>query len=447
MELLRGIPNKKVVVSWGTFDLANQSFVLIINTLLFSGFVEKVVMAGDERGKFVWGLMGAVSLGVVALCGPILGALADGRSCKKKVLVGSGCLCAAFTMALAFIPAGSPGDLSFAIIVACLLYIPANITYSLGENFLASFLPEISTRETMGRISAFGWAMGYVGAMILLIVLAIASNLFGIEHEHQYRPFLFFAGIWFAIMIIPTILYLPERKATRIPEPGECPVRAALQQFLRTIREASRFRDLATLLASFFLYGMGVQVISFFAGLIARENFGFGPAQLFIFCIVVTFWAVAAALFTGFIQDRAGHKATLLGFLGLWLVVSLGLLLITALKLAHGDAFPVWPVWVVGAGVGLGLGGIGTATRAAVGVLTPTQQTAEFFGLWGTTYKLAGVAGLPIFGWTWSTMGAVSSLIVLTSFFVLGGLLLWWRVNMERGAQTALAAEVEAATP
>ena len=426
------------MLSWGAFDLANQSFTLVINTLLFGIFVKEVVMAGEKTGDFVWSLMGSISLGVVAICGPILGALADARGWKKRLLIGTGIFCAILTACLYFLPSGAEAGIPLAVTLAFLIYVPANIAYSFGENFLASFLPEISDRKTMGRVSAIGWTMGYLGALLLLIALVVATTVFGINASSQFRPLLLFAGIWFAIMIVPTALFLPERAPAENSRSAH-PMRDALRQFGRTVRETSRFRDLASLFVSFFIYGMGVQVIIFFAGMIARGDFEFTTQQLFIFSVVVTLFAGVSAFGTGMIQDRIGHKATLLGFLALWTVVSGGLMLLAHIRLSAADpsSVPVWPVWAVGAGIGLGLGGIGTATRASVGVLTPSHRTAEFFGLWGTTYKLAGVVGLPLFGLVRSTVGKVPSLGVLTAFFVVGGLLVWRLIDMQRGSRTA----------
>lgn len=442
MNPLRGISNRREVLSWGSFDLANQSFTLIINTLLFGIFVKEVVMAGHESGKLVWGLMGSASLAVVAIGGPMVGAFADARGCKKKILVSTGCLCALLTMGLSLLPSSATTGLPLALLFALLLYIPANIAFNLGENFLASFLPEIADRENMGKISAFGWTMGYLGSLILLIGLIVAAFVFGLKEAHQFRPLLFFAGLWFALLMIPTILYLPENKPTTRAASEKGSLRKALAQFRSSFREASRFRDLSALLGSFFLYGMGVQVIIYFAGMIAEDGFGFEMSQLFIFSVIVTLSGGVGAIITGRLQDRLGHKATLLGFIALWAFVALGLLGLSWLRSSLGESFPDWPVWLVGGFLGLALGGIGTATRAAVGVLTPTQRTAEFFGLWGTTGKLAGVVGLPIFGWVWFKLGSVPSLAVLTTFFLAGATLIWRRLDMDRGIDTAR--EVEA---
>ncbi len=443
MNLLRGLPNLRTVLAWGCFDLANQSFTLLINTLLFGIFVGEVVMGGGAGADFAWSLMGSISLAIVAATGPALGALADAYGWKKRFLIASGVVCVALTATLAALPGAASVGATTALAVAFLVYIPANIAFNFSENFLSSFLPEIATRETMGKVSSIGWAMGYLGALILLVLLVVPTQLLGLEEPADWRPLFVFAAAWFAVMMIPTIRLLPE--APPVSAPPSRPVREAFRRLRRTAREAARFRDLATLLGSYFIYGMGMQVVIFFAGRIARADFGFEAGELVVFTGVITVFAGASALSTGLWQDHIGHKTTLGSFLALWTIVAAGLALTSYLRNAAADpaAFPAWPIWVVGIGVGVGLGGLGTATRASVGVLTPTPRTAEFFSLWGTTAKLAGVIGLPIFGAIRSQIGSVPSLAVLASFFLIGGLCVIRFVDMRRGERVAIEADAD----
>jgi len=439
------IPNLREVVAWGMFDLANQSFALIVNTLLFALFLKEAVLEGAEFADFAWSMMGSVSLGIVVVGGPMLGAVADARAAKKRFLVATGVACAVLTCSLALIPSAATVGLTAALLLAVLLYVPANVAFNFGENFLASFLPEIARRENMGLVSAFGWTMGYAGALILLALTALAASIWSLGEPEQFRPLLFFAGVWFAAMMIPTIRYLPEiARPLQLP-PGESAWHAGLRRLGRTIRHSADFLDLRSLLGAFLIYGMGMQVIVFFAGVIAREDFGFSTTKLVLFSGVVTLTAGAGAALTGAVQDRVGHKPTLLLFLLVWTATGAGLVWLTFWResVSNPETLPTWPVWLVGNGIGLGLGGMGTATRATVGVLTPSHRTAEFFGLWGCTYKLAGVAGLPVFGAIRSVFGSVPSLVVLTGFFLVGGAVVVAFLNLPRGMSTAEAAEEE----
>jgi len=438
----RGLPNPREVWAWGMFDLANQSFTLIINTLLFGIFLSEVVLNGHPNGDLAWSLFGSVSLGIVVILSPILGAMADARAAKKTFLIGTGISCAVLTCALGLVPSGESAGLGVALAVAALLYLPANIAFNVGENFLASFLPEIATRDTVGRISAIGWTMGYLGALSLLVLIAALSALIGIEETSQYRPLLVFAGLWFALMMAPTALLLRERARPDVEAQRSNAVRLAFSRLAQSWRQAAEFRDLLILLIAFLVYGMGVQVIVFFGGKIAKDDFGLPPVGQALFLVTITIAAAAAAIGVGRLQDRIGHARTLFIMLGVWIATALLMAGMVFLRAGAEDpaSFPRWPLWCVGIGVGLGLGGVGTATRAAVGALTPAHRAAEFFGLWGGTYKLAGVVGLPVFGAVRSLFGSGASFLILASFFVIGGVILAF-ADFRRGRAAADASE------
>jgi UMF1 family MFS transporter len=406
----RGLDNPKTVCAWGLYDLANQSFTLLINTLLFSIYFKKVVVGDDARGDALWSATFAGSMLLVVLASPLLGAIGDCRGWRKRFLVWTGIGCCLLTMAFGLI---GPG----AVVFAMLLYIPANFLYQIGENFLASFLPSVSTPRTIGRVSATGWAMGYVGALLLLVFTALGMLVFKLGDPADWRPFFVFAGIWFVLNMIPAALTLREPKPDRTHG-----VRTlAGEAFLRmkdTVGSARHFSQLVRFLAAFFVYGMGVQVIIAFASIIAND-FGFGSTKLVIYVLQLTVTAGAAAIATARFQDRIGAKPTVLIYLGIWSLSALGLLVMSLIP-----GCPEWPFWVVGNGIGFGIGGIGTASRSIVGRFAPPSKTGEFFGLWGMVYKLAAVVGVLSFGQVKAWIGMSWSLALLLGFFAVGFVLM-----------------------
>ena len=440
----RGLPNPREVFSWGMFDLANQSFTLLVNTLLFGPFLKLVVLDGHAAGDFYWSLAVSLSMLVVVVSGPVLGAWADAAAMKKRFLVASAAVCVAFTIALGFLPAGSKNNILAPLLIAYALYIPANIAFNLGENFLASFLPEVSSRKTMGRVSAIGWTMGYIGALVLLALMALASIAFGIDEPAEQRPLLIVAGLWFAIMVIPTIVGLPERAEPDGRLKDATALKIAFVRIRASVAHARSYPDLLRLLAAFFVYAFGVQTVIFFAGIIITEDFQFEQAAQFLFLLLITITAGLGAVVSGRIQNRLGYLNTIIFYVLVWLVTTLGVATLVAINAARAplDEPPItWPVWICAVGVGIGLGGIGTATRAAVGLFTPAHRTGEFFGLWGLTYKLAGMVGVLLFGAVRTLLGSVPSLIVLAGFFVLGAALLA-PVRERRGSARAEQAEL-----
>ena len=461
----RGLPNPREVWAWGMYDLANQSFTLLIITLLFSLYVKDVaspapafspaelaivaqVDAGElsrdapeaidllerqdeaERaGAWNWSLMHGGSLLIVVLLSPLAGALADSRGWRKRALLVTGVGCSLLTMALAGVGPGM-------VLLAALLYIPANICYQIGENMLASFLPQISTSRTIGRVSGIGWSMGYVGALLLLLLVAGIILLAGLDRTEDWRPFFVLAGVWFLIGILPIIPLLREDPPDTLP-PGQAKpsiVRDAIDRVRDTVKHASRYRELVRFLIAFFVYGLGVQTIIGFASIIAA-GFGIRDMMLVVFVLQLTITAGLAAALTGRFQDAIGAKTTVIVYLGIWILSCGGLIYLTYTPDAPQAAF-----WIIGNGLGIGLGGIGTASRSLVGRFAPRHRTAEFFGLWGMAYKLAGAVGVLSFGAVTRLLGPEAAVILLTGFFV-GGLVLVLPVSESRGYRAARKAE------
>lgn len=432
MRLLGDIPNKRAVWSWAVYDLANQSFQLLINTLLFSIFVKEVIVGDAARGARVWSVMAAVSLVVIVVLSPLVGALADQKSWKRELLLASGVVCAALTASLALL---GPGD----VWLAAVLYVTAAVACGLGENLLGAFLPQLSTPKTVGRISAFGWTMSYVGALALLGIVALWAFVLGREGAEEARPLFVFAGVWFFAGIVPTMLFLREREVVGEPVRASTglvfpTVAASVARLGRTVREVGRFRQLARFLAIFFVYSMGTMSVVYFLGVLG-DDIGFGLGELVLFALVMSIAAGVAAGVTSQVQDRLGHRRTIRIFLGVWVVG------VAALGVSQLTGAPSWAFWTISSLLGVGLGGIGTTSRAIVGAFTPPDRAAEFFGLWGMVYKLAGVCGVLLFGVLSTVLAdaAVSRALAIgvVGMFFLTGFVLIGLVDEEEGVRVA----------
>lgn len=415
------------------YDLANQSFTLLINTLLFAVYFKDVVAGPARKGDAIWGAVAGGSLLGAALLSPVVGAAADHTGSKKRWLVALGLVCAVGTIGLGEIPTGAAWGMGAIVAV----YIVSNVAFALGENFLASFLPEIAGPEHLGRVSAIGWTMGYVGALLLLAINGIAMAVFGLTDPARWQPLFVFAGVWFLVMATPTALIVRERAARKR---GEGNVFAgAARRMVETARHAARYRELLKFLGVFFVFSTGVMAIIFFAGIIAG-GFGWTGARLAWFLVPVTVAGGIGAVSTGRLQRAIGYRATVHVFLVVWAVTALGLLALHVYQggnAAKGKDW-LWPIAVV---MGLALGGIGTAGRAMVGVLTPAHKTAEVFGLWGLAFKMAGVFGVAAFGALRSWNEAVSY-GVLAGVFVVGAVMLV-AVREREGMAAAAAATRE----
>jgi len=439
---LNGLPKQRQIWSWISFDVANQSFTLIINTLLFSIFFANVVVKDEATSNSMWALAFGGSMLLTAIASPIAGAIADTRACKKKMLLGSGILCGLLTCCFGFI---QPGQLWLAF----LLYVPANFLFSLGENFLASFLPALARPGDIGRVSGFSWAVAYFSALVLLVLTAGTMQIFGLMGEDKWRGFFVFAGVWFLAFCIPTALWLEEPPLEDELPPGRSVLAESWSRLCATVKSTAQFKDLAlTLLASLF-YGAGMSVVISFASILAAE-YGFNNLLLVVFVAVITITGIIGTLIPTFYQDRIGHRRSVMIFVGLWLFTACAFAVYAHMHDAYVARtglhdYPTWPLWVIGNLLGLGVGSLGSANRAFVGYMAPEKRSAEVFGMWGLVWKLSAVMTIP-FGWLKDKAGTPASLWLLAGFLLIGAILTMF-INEKRGFLAAQADDAGTTPP
>jgi MFS transporter, UMF1 family len=413
------------------YDLANQSFQLLIKTLLFSLYVESVVATDPASGTMLWTRMSAFSMFLIAVLAPIIGSIADRFGWRRELLLMTGVISAVFTGLLAYV---GPGDFTLCFI----LFVIAAAGCGLGENLLSSFLPEISTSDNIGFVSALGWTMSYVGALILLTIVTVYSIILGYEDAADFRPIFVFAGVWFLAGMIPAFLWLRERTSAALNHPD----RSGSNLIAETIRSFSlvkRFPQLLEFVGTYFIYNLGISAVLYFLGSIGT-GLGFKLDSLLKFALVVTVSAGFSSATTAKFQDRMGHKRTLLLALFMWMFAMLA---IAGTQYFHA---PPWTFWMTSSMAGLALGSAGTATRAVVGALTPAQHSAEFFGLFGMSTQVSGILGVVTFGVLKVNFGQAIAVLMLAVFFA-SGILLLLRLNLEQGFQAARTSEARCGIP
>jgi UMF1 family MFS transporter len=430
----RGLPNPREVWAWTMYDAASQSFTLIINSVLFGVYLKEVVMVGEPAGaaEALWANIVAASLLAVCILAPVAGTIADERNLRKPFLIGVCLLCSVCTFALGF---AGPGDKWLAVA----LYMPANFAYAMSNIFLSSFLPQVSTPRNMGRVSAIGWGSGYVSSLAMLALAYACMVGLGWSSPAKWGPLISGAGVWYLLLAIPTMLGLHEQKTPPQFPAGTNLVKVSLSRLAATAKSATRFRQLLVFLTIFFVFNLGVQTVVYFSSIIAND-FGIKGSRLVLFMFPVSVAAGIGAVLTGVYQDRVGHRTTILVWLGVWSLNALAFLLVPKPPSAGQPSPQEWILWVASCGIGLGLGGIGSASRALVGMLTPAHKTAEFFSLWGLMYKLATLVGVFTFGKVKAAHGDAVAFASLAGVFVIGFLLMFV-VDEKAGIAAAKDAE------
>jgi len=390
-----GPAGKGEIFAWCWYDFANSAFVTVVVTVVGGVFFTKTICAGAEWAEFLWGAGLSVSAALAMVAGPFVGRWADRRASKKVVLVVVTLICVTGTAGF-----GMAGG----VVLAMAVFVLANSAFLLGENLVAAFLPELAEPGSRGRVSAYGWAFGYLGG---LSSLGLALFLLQGGGEEGPRRVFWMTAAFIFVASLPTLLFLKERAVPKM----EKSVEPEWRMIWKTVRGHPQCMSL---LLGLTMALTGLSAVVGFASIYATQEIGFtleGTVKLFV-CLQVA--AAVGALATGWWQDRAGSRVVLLGSLGVWLGVSAG-----AFLSSSAESF----YWVAG-GAGLGMGWLQSAGRAAVAELTPAGQEGEVFGLWGFAGKLAGIVGPLAFGGLAALFGMRGAILLNGVWFLLGAVLL-----------------------
>ena len=407
------------------YDFANSGYTTVVITAIFNAYFVAVVAGNAPWATFAWTLSLAVSYAFIMFAAPLIGAYADAYAAKKKLLLLTTTGCVIFTALLYF---AGPGSLWLAVP----LIILSNFFYGSGENLIAAFLPELARGEALGRVSGWGWSLGYIGGLVSLgACLAYVSWAQGqgqLAADFVPVSMLIVAAL-FALSSLPTFLFLKERA---VPQPhlqGAGSLQESFTRLKQTIRHAKHYRDLRRFLLCTVFYQAGIQAVITLAAIYAQQAMHFSTQQTIMLIFVVNITAAIGAFMFGHLQDRIGHIPTIaLTLLG-WIVM---VLLAWA---AQGPAM----FWLAANLAGICMGSSQSAGRALVGLLSPATRRAEFFGLWGMAVKLSSILGPLTYGLvSWITQGDHRMAILITGSYFVVGLLILLGVNVKRGAKAAL---------
>ncbi|WP_353151010.1 MFS transporter [Pollutimonas bauzanensis] len=399
------------------YDFANSGYTTVVLTTVFSAYFVGVVAAGKSWGTLAFTAALSFSYLMVMLSMPTLGARADARAGKRRLLFTSTLGCVIATLLLAF---AGPGDIVWGLLIIAL----SNYCYCVGESIVAAFLPEIARPEALGRVSGWGWSFGYFGGMLTLgLSLALVSWAAGRnEPASEYVPYVMvLTAVIFAIAAIPSFLFLRERTP-----PSHQPTQGVLAR-LRTAWSDTRlhFADFRLLLLCGACYHAGISVVITLSAVYATEAMGFTMSQTMMLVFTVNIAAASGAFLFGYVQDRIGHKVALSITLVGWIVMIL---------MAYA-AVEVWLFWLAATLAGLCMGTSQSAGRAMVGALAPEKRLAEFYSLWTFATQLAAVVGPLCYGLvTWVTDGNHRMALLFTGLFFIAGLAVLTRLDFARGA-------------
>ena len=430
--------SKKEIFGWAMFDFANQAYTLLIITVIFPVLFTTVIVGDTNQdyrlGNLLWSIALAISYFLVVLSGPVFGAIMDYSALKKRFLFYSYTLTIVSTALLYFIEPGL-------VVLGVTLIVISNFAYAIGENFIASFLPSLGPPGDLGKISGFGWALGYVGGLfaagfvILYLGEPTAENFDRIRWVGPY------AALFFMLAAIPTFVWVKEPGARKELPKGETFMSVGFKRLGETIKMVGQFRDLMVFLISVFFAMAGIYIIISFAFIYGDQVVQWDDSVRVLMFVVVQVTAAIGAFSFGFIQDKIGAKVTYNFTLGLWFLGVLGIWAVTDitnwLNATFDAEFEAQYVFLyIGIIAGLSLGSSQSASRALVGLFTPEQKSAEFFGFWGLSNKIAGVFGIIGIGLLQAEFGLHQS-VLFCAFLFLIAIAISLFVNEKRGEHAA----------
>lgn len=397
--------SRRAIVSWCFYDFSNSSYSAVIGATIFAKYYAQEIVGNQSGlGDVWWGRVSSASMLFVALSSPYLGGIADSGGVRKRLWIA---YTWAAILAVAAFTTLQPGM----ILTGFLLAVIANAGVEGAVVFYNSYLPQIAPPERQGRVSGWGFAVGYAGSIVALVG--------ALPFTDPFRP----QAIWllvaahFALFSLPAFLFLPAD-----PPSSRGVLEAARHGFQTTLdllRELWRRPHARRLLLAYLFYEDGVNTVYIFASVFAAQTLGFGDRELVFLFLTVQFSALVGATLMARPTDTKGPKWVVVASLVLWCAV------VTAAYFVQTKAL----FWVVAVTAGLGLGSVQAASRALYARFIPEGEESRYFGVYALVGKSAAVMGPILFGEMSRAYGSQRPAILSIAILFLIGLAILSRVE------------------
>jgi MFS transporter, UMF1 family len=441
------------LTGWVLFDWATQPFYTLVVTFLFAPYFVNGFVGDPALGSALWGYATGGAELVAALLAPVLGSIADAGFPRKPWIAGFSVLLVAGLCGLWL---AVPGQTGLAPLVL-LSFALATIGAELATVFNNAMMPSLVSAERLGTLSGIGWATGYVGGLVSLVIVAgfivadpdTGKTLLGLNpimpvdlatraDERLVGPF---SALWYLIFVLPLFLFTPDRMGTR----AAAPVRTGIDQLFAGAKDLYlNHRQIALFLLARMLYADGLGAVFAFGGIYAASVFGWGASELGLFGIILTIAGTIGAASGGMLDDRFGSKRVIGWALSLFILAAIGVLSVdkTHVLFVHAvepKALGSAPFSSIGEQVylafailiGLASGPIQAASRTLLARLSPPEKTTEFFGFFSFSGKITAFAAPLAIGALTAATGSERLGISTSVVFLIAGLLLLQRVSVK----------------
>ena len=412
---------KRTIFTWSLYDFANQPYPTIIITFIYSNFFTKTLAADYPNGDVMWLFAISICAIIIAILSPFMGAIADRSGYRKTYLIFCTWICVFSTLFLYF---PMPGQIFFALI----LVIISNAAFEMGQVFCNSYLPDIAPKEKIGRISGYGWSLGYFGGLAALAVCyivfyasptptnPITGNLLNTETFEHIRAMPIFIAIWFAIFSVPTFIYLKDRKVDKTKKAS---IKKSYEELSKTFKEIKKYKNIVRFLIARMLYNDAILTIFGFGGIYAGEKYGWDAGMMLMFGIILNIGAGSGAFLFGFLDDKIGAKRTIqISNYAIFIAVIIAILAPTV----------EW-FWIAGIIMGIASGPNQSASRSLMGRIIPKGKTNEFYGFYAFSGKATSFAGFLLLGIVKLITGSQEIGMLAVSLLLIAGIYLLSLVN------------------
>ncbi len=417
----QGRATRGSILAWTLFDFANTAFYVVIITVVFPPFFTGVIAEGNAA---YWGRAVSISMILTALIGPLLGSIADATN-RKKLFLGI-CTTACVVATLGLYTTG-PGTL----LLAMILVIVANIGFEAGTIFYDAFLPDLTSEENYGKVSGYGFAMGYLGSLVILLTILPILSSEPLTRDDIRLTFLIAAG-FFALFSLPFFLSVKEKE--RIPGGGKGLLLTGYGRLRETFGNLRRYDAVKRFLLAFFVYNDSILTVILFASIYGTQELKLDQTALIVFFLIVQGTALVGSLLFGRLTNRIGARLSIIITLGIWICVVVSAYMLSSIAAALGVT-PQTAFSVVGGIAGIALGSSQSSSRTMMALLTPREKKTEFFGFYdGFFGKASATLGPLLFGEIARVWDLRSAMLLVGVLFI-GGILLMLRVPDVRASR------------
>ena len=445
--LAQPLPNdRREIFGWAMYDWANSAFSTTVVTVFLGPYLASLVTKAAQAYPDGLARLGGIpiapdsffpyciSLSVVlqVFFLPILGAIADYSHLRKQMMRLFATIGAIATVLLFFTTA----PLWW---LGGLLFLIANLTFGASIVFYNSYLPDIASEDQRDRVSSYGWAMGYLGDGILLVlnlIFYLSSDKLGVPKDLAVRINLASAGVWWLSFSFITWARLRPRHAARQLPAGETYASVGLRQLWATLKELRNFPETVKFLVAYFFYNDGIQTViavaaTFAAAPVIRGGIGVDQSTLIMVILMIQFVAFGGALLWGKLAGWVGAKQSILISLVIWAGV-----VIYAYGGLQGDS-RVLQFWILGAFIAMVMGGSQAISRSLFAQMIPDGREAEFYSFYEVSERGTSWTGPLLFGIMNQAFGSLRPAILSLIFFFVMGLILLPFVNVKKAIEDA----------